>query len=441
MGLCRLAVPLLVAMIAVLSGAARAHAQPFHLEDTLRGGTSGNPIGGSFGADGWTVTAVDDRIWYALPRLASGSIELTVSNITLANLPLADHEIFAMYEAGHGMVEPLRYSPEFRQNHYKMLIRVYGTPEPDRAGYLKMMWGMCPSGAPGYNTADAPCGCGSFFEEPFANPGAWTGAPVRLRVEWGGGHSRLLRDGVEVVGVDWSASGIAFGPHDLHMMIGSPRNDGGLAAMPIGAVFSDLVIDGELGPISTCPGETTPDAGVPTDAGMERCTEENRLAAIALTPDDGRGERAMLRATYQHCDGADAFRAVEILVGDDVASPDVVRATYEDGQLALGTERCTPGEARTLRTTLGALDCASTTVSRSVDDLTIDWAFDLDATTFAGTHDVFFDAYGPGRLMPEVRLGWTRMGTFTVERAVAGADGGRASIDAASSAGPDAGRR
>lgn len=243
--------------------AAPARAQPYHLDDSLRGTTSGNALGGSFSAAGWTVTAVGDRIWYALPRLASGYAEFTVANVTLATLPLGDHEVFAMYEAGYGIAEPIRYSPEFRGNHYKMLVRIYGTPEPDRAGSMKLMWGMCPSGAPGYDA----CGCASFFEEPYADPGPWTGAPVRVRVEWGGGRSRLLRDGVEVVGVDWSGAGFPFGPSELHMMIGSPRNDGGLSAMPIGAVFSDLVVDGEMGPLATCPGTTLPDAGPPSDGG------------------------------------------------------------------------------------------------------------------------------------------------------------------------------
>lgn len=234
----------------------------FHLEDSLRGGTMGNPARGSFGPDGWTVTGVGDRIWYALPRLASGSVEFTVSNISTANLVLPDHEIFAMYEAGYGISEPIDYAPEFRVNHYKILMRIYG--EAKRLGAVKLMWGMCPSGAPGHSD----CGCGSFFEEPFENPAApWTGAAVRVRIEWGGGLTRMFIDGAELLSIDWSDSGIAFGPEQLHMMIGSPRNDGGLSSMPMGAVFSDLVVDGTEGPLATCGAMPAPDAGVPGDAG------------------------------------------------------------------------------------------------------------------------------------------------------------------------------
>lgn len=254
-----LAASVVVLVAPALVAPAIAWAQPYHFEDTLRGATTGNRTGGTLGADGWTVTGVDDAIWYALPRLESGYVEFTIAHVTLANLPLGDQEIFAMYEDGWGLGEPIDYGGGFRSNFYKVLVRIYGTPEPSRAGFMKMMWGICPSGAPGQGT----CGCGSFFEEPFADPGAWTGDPVRMRIEWGGGHSRLLRDGAEVVSVDWT--GFEFGPSELHMMLGSPRNDGGLSSMPIGATFSDLVVDGVEGPLAVCPG--APDAGMPVDAG------------------------------------------------------------------------------------------------------------------------------------------------------------------------------
>lgn len=245
-------------------GASRAEAQ-FHLEDSLRGATMGNASGGTFGADGWTVTGVSDRIWYALPTLVSGSIEVTVANVSNANLPLADHEILAMYEAGYDIAEPIRYAPEFRANHYKTLVRIYGTAEPDRTGAMKLMWGVCPSGAPGYDA----CGCTSFFEEPFGGTEAWSGAPRRIRIEWGDGRSRLLRDGVEIASVDYT--GFTFAPSALHFMLGSPRNDGGLSAMPIGATFSDLVIDGTEGSVAMCPMTVLPDAGPIPDAGMVTC--------------------------------------------------------------------------------------------------------------------------------------------------------------------------
>jgi hypothetical protein len=251
--------PFACALFVCLASTGVARAQPFHMEDTLRGATTGNQVGGSLGPDGWTVTDRADRIWWALPRLESGSIELTVANVTLANLNANDHEIFAMYEAGYGIVEPIRYNPDFRNNHYKCLIRLYGTAEAGREGLQKLMWGMCPSGDPGYDA----CGCGDFFEEPFGGDGTWDGSPQRFRVEWGAGTTRLLRNGVEVVLVDWSGSGLVFGPSELHFSLGTPRPlEVGTASMPVGAVFSDVVVDGVEGPLASCEGPVITDAGV-----------------------------------------------------------------------------------------------------------------------------------------------------------------------------------
>jgi hypothetical protein len=224
--------------------------ETFMMSDPLVGATMGTALGGSFGADGWTVTGNADRIYWALPRLVEGSVEFTMSNVTLANLPLPDHEVFGLYEGGHDIEHPINYNPEYRVNAYKSMIRIYGTAEPKRAGQQKIMWGMCPGGAPGYFDA---CPCTSFFEEPFGGDGNWDGSPQRLRVEWGGGHTRYLRNGAVVLDIDWSGSGMAFGPNELYVSIGTPRpEDVAEASMPIGAVFSDVVIEGVLGPEATC---------------------------------------------------------------------------------------------------------------------------------------------------------------------------------------------
>jgi uncharacterized protein (TIGR03382 family) len=282
-----------IAIATLLMIPASAHAQ-FHMEDPLRGGTtSGNAVGGAFGDAGWTVTGRADRIWWELPRLARGSIEFTIANVTMANLDTADHEIFAMYEAGYEMVEPIRYNPDFRNNHYKCMIRLYGAPEGDRAGQQKLMWGMCPSGAPGYDA----CGCGSFFEEPFGGDPSWDGSPQRFRVEWGDGATRLLRNGAEVVGIDWSESGIVFGPSELHFALGTPRPlEVDTASMPIGAVFSDVVVEGTVGPLSTCNGADAgppmPDAGG-SDAGATGTDAGRRDAGVVLRSDSGAAEEPM----------------------------------------------------------------------------------------------------------------------------------------------------
>lgn len=251
--------------LAVLLEAAPGGA--FRLEDGLRGGTAtGHAVGGRFDGAGWHVTDRRDRVWYAVPRLVSGSITFTLANVTRASLgETGDTELFAMYEGGYGIDEPIDYSPEFRLNHYKCMLRVYANGEAGRAGQQKLMWGMCPSGAPGYGD----CGCGSFFEEPFGGSGNWDGSPQRMRIEWGAGRTRYLRNGAVVLTIDWSRSGLAFGPSELHFSLGTSRPSGvGDAQLPVGAIFSDLVVDGVEGPVARCPGSTTPDAGAPViDAG------------------------------------------------------------------------------------------------------------------------------------------------------------------------------
>jgi hypothetical protein len=226
---------------------------PFSLTDSLKDSQpKGNAVGGSFGPDGWTVTQRTDRIWYALPRLTEGSIEFTVSNITSANLDLADHEIFSLYDSGHGIAEPINYNPEFRDNHYKQLVRIYGQMVPERLGQQKFIMLMCPDGAPGYGQ----CACAKNFYDGdgwWGGDANWTGAPSKIRVTWGQGKATYSRDGVEVWTNDYSQTGLVFGPEELHFTIGCARHDAiSDAGMPIGATFSDVVVDGIQGPVATC---------------------------------------------------------------------------------------------------------------------------------------------------------------------------------------------
>lgn len=219
----------------------------FMLSDPLKGGTMGAQVGGMFGDNGWTVTAGEDRIYWSVPRLAEGSVTFTISNVTLANMPANDHEIFAMYEGGYGIGHPINYAPEFRQNAFKSMIRIYGEAEDGREGQQKMMWGICPLGA-AYHDGTCPCTSPvGFFEEPFGGDPNWDGSPQVLKVEWQDGWTRFYRNGAEVeaVTIDWSGSGFTFGPQELYVSLGTGRP---LGPMPIGAVFSDVVIEGWTGP-------------------------------------------------------------------------------------------------------------------------------------------------------------------------------------------------
>jgi hypothetical protein len=225
----------------------------YTLNDPLVDGTMGTAIGGTFGPEGWTTTDRSDRIVWELPRLVTGSVEFTVTGITIDLLPLADHEIFALYEGGWDIADPIGYNPEFRNNHYKSMIRVYGQPEVDRVGQQKLMWGLCPAGAPGY-IVEGECACATwFFEEPFGGDGNWDGSPQRLRVEWDGSFARLLRNDALVVEIEYGSTGLQFAPQTLFASLGTSRPlEVDTAGMPVGATFSDVVIEGITGAEATC---------------------------------------------------------------------------------------------------------------------------------------------------------------------------------------------
>jgi hypothetical protein len=268
----------------------------YHMEDSLRGSSTGNVSGGSFGPEGWTVTGTTDRIWYALPTLGDGFIEFTVTGLSTDNLTNGDHEIFAMYEDAYGMGEPINYNPEFRNNHYKCILRIYGFEEPEPGRYTqKIIWRLCPSGDPGHDE----CGCATFEEEPRSAVVNWDSSPQRFRVEWGGGVTRLLRNGEEQISIDWSASGLFFGPLEPHFSLGSPRSGAvDYCSMPIGIVYADLVVEGNEGPVATCGGpvvdeeELLPEPDAPAETVEEAPEAVPEPDPLEPRPEDAAVEQA-----------------------------------------------------------------------------------------------------------------------------------------------------
>lgn len=228
---------------------ADASFEPFMLEDSLRGSSSGNLVGGQITATGWRVTNRQDRIWWEIPPLVEGSIEFTVTGMTngaTSNMTLVAHELFAMYEAGYGMPEPVAYLNDFRNNYYKVMVRVHGNNATP--GQQEMDWSNCAGGDPGF-ADDAICPCSNgYFSRPLGGTGTWDGTGERIRIEWNAASgARLLRNGVEVVSHTWPGDN-SFAPVALHFSFGTSRATViPEAGLPVGAVFSDLVVDGMTG--------------------------------------------------------------------------------------------------------------------------------------------------------------------------------------------------
>lgn len=422
-GAARLRLLAAFALAGLLLGPASAAA--FTLVDSLKDGApKGNPVGGSFGPEGWVVTDRKDRLWYAIPPMPEGAIEFTITGMSYDNMPLADHEIFAMYEAGHGITEPIPYNPPYRDNHYKVMVRVYGQGVPERLGEQKFLWGMCPAGAPGYGD----CLCPKQF--PVEGDGwwggnpVWDGSPTRLRIEWKSNVARFYRDAVEVTVIDYSGSGLPYGPFEPHFVIGAPRSqDVQDAGMPVGAVISDVFVEGVEGPIQTCAGplvepddppDDPPDAGPGEPGDPTGCDPAAPIDALTFAPTTGAGDAQIFQARFVHCEGASLLRVVSLLVGEPVPGTPSVQVGYEAGRLSLEGSSCESGEQAVLHGPYGDLDCGLSGVALEGDELSVAWALRFDVAGFAGLRGVHVDAKG-GTTEPEPRLGWTKVGEFTVQ--------------------------
>ena len=249
----------LVGLTLIASSLFAVAAHAYHLEDSLRGATSsGNPSGGSFGAEGWTVTAPTDLIWFSAPTMSSGSIEFTLSNVTNASLYAdasggADNDIFQFYDDA-GIGEPIPYGT-WKSNNYKCDVRIRN--EPGHHGDQKLIFGLCPDSQ---SSGGDTCACGTpFIGDATGGDGNWDGTPQRLRVEWSQTYVRFLRNGAEAVRHDFAATGYGFGPQQMHFSLGTTRSRAvSYSGIPIGAVFSDLVVDGVDGAPASCPGTMAP---------------------------------------------------------------------------------------------------------------------------------------------------------------------------------------
>jgi hypothetical protein len=401
-----------VASIVAVAPAARATT---YVDDPLTSSsfTGRGQSGGSFGASGFTTTAASDSIWYEMPEaVPSGRVEFTVTGLSLAStLMNADNDIFTMYQAPTGVTEPIPYWP-WRNNDFKVFLRIFGVAETGRPGAMKLELAGCPRGEPWWHDEACPDTCTSIDGIAYASDGhdvGWDAAATyRFAIAWGAGTMTFSRDGVALGSVSYPST---FAPQPMRIRIGTPRND-----IPVGITVRDVHIEGTGGAMTpTCTATAPMDAGTPVipDAGPAAC--DPVIEAAGLSPSIATGTDVVFDARYRNCYGASAFRIVQLWVGDSVAvGVPNVQLGYEGGRIFLESQSCAPGEGMVLHGAHGSIDCARSTATPSGNELAMRWAMQFDASNFAGVHGVFFDAKGPSTKTPEPRLGWTRMGTFTV---------------------------
>lgn len=426
-----------------------AAAQVTYIDDPLTAsptagaapGVYAGSSGGSFGPGGWTTTGDTDTVWWVIPAsLPRGRLEVTATGLSIAtNLIGEEHDLFGLY-GPTDRAEPVSYNPWYRNNEFKILARIFGDLNRcsgcQAVGASKVELALCPALTPeGYVATTCPAACvaaGYDFWQAYLGPRGrdeplpWDAATeYRFVINWEPGVITYSRGGPE--GTSSLTFPGTYAPRELRVRIGPPSSERGPAsAMPRGATFRDVFVSGE-------PGAATPscDPGTaPPDAGVSPGCAEPMLSAVSLDPTAGRGASQIFRAVYRNCAGVTAFRNASIWVGSsvDVAAPHIT-AVYEGGRFYLDgrVESCAPGEARMFAGPGGTLDCARSTATVSGDDLSVDWALAFDTAALAGEQGVFVDAKGTAT--PEPRLGWTRMGTYTVESTLSG-DGGLLPRDA-----------
>jgi MYXO-CTERM domain-containing protein len=160
-----------------------------------------------------------------------------------------------------------------------------------------------------------------------------------------------------------------------------------------------------------------------TEGGSVPCNPASPFAGVSVTPASGSGPAQAFATRISHCEGASAFRIVQLRVTKVVdAQEPAVAPSFEAGLFHLDAESCAAGEAKQLVSTYGTLDCASSTVAQNGNELVVTFALGFDTESFAGERGLFVDAKG-GSVTPEPRLGWTEVGSFTVQPNASGSGG------------------
>lgn len=160
-----------------------------------------------------------------------------------------------------------------------------------------------------------------------------------------------------------------------------------------------------------------------TVGGGPGCDPAAPFSVPSVAPASGTGAEQAFVTRIAHCEGADAFRIVQLRVTKVVdAQEPAVAPAFEAGAFHLDSQSCTPGLAIDLVSTYGSLDCAGSSVVEDGDEIAVTFALRFDVSTFAGERGLYMDAKG-GSISPEPRLGWTEVGSWTVAASTAGSGG------------------
>jgi hypothetical protein len=197
--------------------------------------------GGVFSDQGWTTTGNQDTVWYEINEaLPTARIEFTVTGLAVGDtLNGDDHDILAVYSGINKGAEPIDYGP-YKEDPFKVFVRIYGSTENDRPGAMKNEFAACGNDIFTFGNS-AP---GNMYP----NMGWDKTKSYRLGLSWGNGKMKMWRDGAEISSLDYPGT---YAPKPLRVRIGSPRHQF-YPFMPVGVTIKDVTITGASGEATVC---------------------------------------------------------------------------------------------------------------------------------------------------------------------------------------------
>ncbi len=200
-----------------------ALAQDVSIHESLAVTTSADSVsGGTFTGAGWRIDDSNSKLYWDLgAQLAEGDLSITIDDISWDNLVGANNHLIELFsDGGHS------------SDNRAINLRLYGGGDGDPYGEwgdLKLL---------GWDRTTNPGGEHLVAEQRYYGLD-WDGLPHTWRITWNATDFVLYRDGTELIRMD--VTGI-----DLRVRyLWIPLQDwGGDYSAPVGALYSDLALDG-----------------------------------------------------------------------------------------------------------------------------------------------------------------------------------------------------
>ncbi len=214
----------------------------------------------------------------------------------------------------------------------------------------------------------------------------WTaGQTHHVYAEWDPSGIYMEIDGGASCTHMGGGNGDAFDPTDKFLVVGN-RCEHQSNQHPLASI-RNLRVWGDVG----TPGDDDDDDD--DDATPAPC--EPMITVGGVTPEAGEGSVVTFQARYGHCEGAETFRVVQMMIADEVTASDPnIHVGYGDGLLGHNGTQCAPGADQVIEGEWGDLDCSASGVWFAGNELVVEYALTLYPDTFGGPQNIFFDARG-----------------------------------------------